>query len=133
MADTYTNVEAVKHGLVDIFGVKSITLTKVIEPLLSQADGARGDTVVGDLGTRFDITIEVESDGENTREGQAGFTNIAALVFKTQLDSTPATVKTYTISNVWLGNWEVSTDQANPNGESVSGRTKAPADNLTIS
>jgi len=133
MADTFTNVEAVKHGIVDIFGVKSITLDKVIDPLLSQADGARGDSVVGDLGIRFDVTIETESDGADTREGQTGFDNIASLVFKTQLDSTPATLKTYTVTNVWLGNWGVSTDQANPNGETVSGRTKSPADDLTIS
>lgn len=129
---THTNVQDVVHDGTPIVNVKSITLDKVIEPLLSQSDGARGDTVVGDLGTRYDVTIEAESDGLSVREGQTGFGNIGTLVFKTQLDSVAATLKTYTVTNVWLGNWGVSSDQANPNGETVSGRTKAPADDLTI-
>jgi len=129
----HTNVEAVKHGAVDIFNVKSITLDKVIDPLLGQSDGARGDSVIGDLGTRFDVAIEAESDGLSAREGQTGFDNIGTLVFKTQLDSAPATLRTYTVTNVWLGAWGISSDQANPNGETVGGRTKTPADALTIS
>ena len=133
MADTHTNVESITHNAIPLTGIKSVTLDRTTDPLLSQADGARGDSVVGDLGTNFDVSLEFESGGANANEGRVGFGQKGNLVFKTQLDSNPVTLKTYTVTNVVLGTWGVSTDQANPNGETLGGRTQTPADDLTIS
>ena len=127
-----TNVQSVLHNAVPIIGVKTVTVDKTVDPLLSQADGARGDSVVGDLGTGYVVSLEAESDGLGVREGQTGFANKGSFVFKTQLDSNTATLKTYTLTNVVLGAWGVSTDQANPNGETLGGRSQSPADTLSV-
>jgi len=128
----HTNVEAVTHKAVPVVGVKSITVDRTTDPLLSQADGARGDEVVGDLGTNFDVSLEMEADGTLAREALVGFANEGDLIFKSQLDSNSATLKTYTVTNVVLGTWGISSDQANPNGETLGGRTKDSADTISV-
>ena len=131
----HTNVQTLLHNAVVLNGIKSLTLDKTIDPLLSQADGARGDSVVGDLGSSFDVSMEFEAnDSPNlgVREGRPGFANKGVLTWKTQLDSNAGTVKTYILTNVVLGAWGLSTDQANPNGETLGGRTQSPADTLSV-
>jgi len=61
-----------------------------------------------------------------------GFANRGDFVFRASLDSAPATVKEYTINNAILTGQSRSTDQANPNGMTVTGRQVGNDSSLSI-
>jgi hypothetical protein len=130
MAATYTNITACTFTTA-IPNVKSITVTQTKTPLEEQSDGARSPSIVGDLANGIEVSIEVSDTGASL-VGRLGFANKASLVFTTQLDSAPATVKTHTITNVVLLTVALSTNQDNPNGYTITGRTTAPADTWSI-
>jgi hypothetical protein len=135
MAAVYTNITSVTHNSVAIANVKSITVTQTKTPLEEQSDGARAPSIVGDLANGIEVSIEVSDTGAlSTSHSPArlGFAYKSSLVFTTQLDSAPATVKTHTITNIVLLTSAFSSNQDNPNGYTISGRTAAPADTWSI-
>ena len=131
MAAVYTNVEAVTHKGVAIDNVKSVTVAEEINLLESQSDGARGPEAVGELANTFTITIEAEETAQDL-SAVLGFANKGSFIFRASLDSAPGTVKEYTINDVILTGQSRSTDQANPNGMTVTGRQAGNDSALSI-
>ena len=130
MAAVYTNVTSCTHTTA-INNVKSVSVTATKTPLEEQSDGARSPSVVGDLANGIEVSIECSDTGADM-DARLGFANKADLVFTTQLDSAPATVKTHTIKNVVLLTCALSTNQDNPNGITLTGRTVGPTDTWSI-
>ena len=121
---TYTNVEGVLWGAIPLPGAKSITIEKTIARLDSQADGARGKTMVGELATSFTFSVELESNGEVPELATVfGLTLKDTLTFEEQLDSAAGTTKTHTVTNLVALKCGLSTAQDNPNGVTVSGES----------
>ena len=127
----YTNVEQVTHDAVAINNVRSVSVDVSKPPLLSQSDGKRADSVVGDLGQAIGVTVEIEDDGVDYT-AFIGKANEGDLVFKTQLDSAPATFKTITITDVVFASFSQSTDQAAPNTITLTGRAADQDDTYSI-
>jgi len=117
----FTNVQAVTHKAVAITAVKSVSVNQEINPLESQADGARGPETIGELNTTFAITVEVEDEGVEF-DTIIGFANRGDFVYKTTKDDDAAIVKIHTITNIEFLGISRSTDQANPGGVSLTGR-----------
>ncbi len=129
---TYTNVTSCSHKGVTLTGVKSVTWNREITPVISQADGDRTGTVVGDGANAISVTIELEHQGTDPQAANLGLANKGNLVWTTQLVGTPGTVKTHTITDVVLTGIAESTDQANPNGQTLTGRCVDGADTYSI-
>jgi len=127
----FTNVENVAHGLTPIAGVKSVSYDRTVTPIMSMADGARGNTIVGDGANEITVTIEVESQGDEL-QALIGLANKASLTFDVQQAGDSGATSTVTITDVVFLGTSVSTDQANPNGLTLTGQTEAPADTITI-
>jgi len=119
MAAIYTNVSEAKHKTTVINNVKSVTANEELNLLLSQADGARGQVAVGELENTFAITVEAEETAQ-ILAGIVGFVNRGTFTWKAQLETAPGTVKTFTITNTIVTGISRSTDQANPNGVTIT-------------
>ena len=130
MAAVYTNITSCTFTTA-IPNVKSISVTQAKTPLEEQSDGARAPSIVGDLANGIEVSIECSDTGA-LLGSRLGLANKASLVFVTQLDSAPATVKTHTITNVVLLTCALSTNQDNPNGWTITGRTQAPSDAWSV-
>jgi len=128
---TYTNVQDVTHDGNSLSGVKSITVNENQEWLLSQADGARQQAIVGELGKIAEISLEFEDEGA-AYNAYLGVANEGDLVWKAQLDSDKSTLKTWTATDVVLNSWGYSSDQGAPNSQTLSGRTKDESDTITV-
>jgi len=131
MAAVYTNVEQCTHDSVALNNVKSVTVSSEVPHLVGMSDGKRSDQVIGDLGHVITVTVELEDTGASM-EGFLGKANEGDLVFKTQLESSAGTFKTHTITHVVFSNASTSTDQANPGGISLTGRTADEDDTHTL-
>ena len=119
---TYTNVQGVTLDTVSVPGAKSISTEETINRLDSQADGARGPTMVGELYTGITASIECEDNG--TRPAISGLTNAGSLVYDVQLDSAAGTTLTHTITNMVNLGTSYSTNQDNPNGVTYACESK---------
>ena len=131
MAAVYTNVTSATHDSIALNNVKSVTVSSEVPHLVSKSDGKRSDAVVGDLGHIINVTVECEDTGVSF-EGFLGKANEGDFVFTAQLDSAKTTVKIHTITDVVFSTADTSTDQGNPGGISLSGRTADEDDTHTI-
>jgi len=128
---TYTNVQDVTHDANSLSGVKSVTVNENQEWLLSQADGARQQAIVGELGKVAEVSLEFEDEG-SALNARLGVANEGDLVFKAQLDSDKSSLKTWTVTDVVFNTWGYSSDQGAPNSQSLGGRTKDEDDTITV-
>ena len=132
MSAIYTNVTVASQKGVAISNVKSVTANEELNLLESQADGARGPVAVGELANTFAITVEADETAQDF-SNLFGFSNKGDFVWRASLDATPATEKIFTITNIVFTGVARSTDQANPNGNSLTGRQVGNDSVLTIS
>lgn len=126
-----TNVQDCAHK-VALTGVKSVQWNREITPIISQADGDRTGTIVGDGANLISVTVEIEHQGSDL-ESCLGLANKASLVWKSQDAGAPATLVTHTITDVVMTGIAEATDQANPNSVTLTGRCENGADTYSIS
>lgn len=127
----YTNVSFASHNGVQIQNVKSVQINEELNLLESQADGARGPEAVGELENTFAITVEAEETAQDF-SGDTGFANKGDFIAHIQLENDPSNKKSLTVNNVILTGSSRSTDQANPNGVSLTSRQTANDSALSI-